>query len=166
MFKYLTYIQFSSWNTLFFLLFLQNTMFLNDCFCALPSKIFIYTCQILHIYSIFFMEYSFFLLFLQNTMFFKSLFLCSTMNYLYTCSISYIYIYQTIFNGILFFFFNLFFLITHNTHNRHIGMYDTPLEAAEVYDREAVIAGRPPSFLNFPDRVVKRNFRILFDFFC
>lgn len=33
------------------------------------------------------------------------------------------------------------------------GTFDTPKEAAEVYDRAAIQAGRPISKLNFPDRV-------------
>ena len=38
---------------------------------------------------------------------------------------------------------------------QHIGMFDTPKEAAQAYDRAAIRAGRPTSKLNFLDQVPK-----------
>ena len=36
---------------------------------------------------------------------------------------------------------------------QNIGMFDTPKEAARAYDRAAIQAGRPPSKLNYQDKV-------------
>ena len=45
--------------------------------------------------------------------------------------------------------------ITIDRKPAYLGLFDTSKEAAQAYDRAAILAGRPASRLNFPDQVPK-----------